>query len=81
MKNVKKETIIRTIISALALLNSVLVMAGKPIVNIGDETIEQGVNIVATVLTTVWVWWKNNSFTQSAIQSDEYLSELKKKGV
>lgn len=81
MKQIKKETIIRTIICGLALINSVLVMMGKPILNIGDETIEQGVSITFTIATTVWGWWKNNSFTQGAIMSDEYLAELRKKGV
>lgn len=79
--NVTRETIIRTVICALALINSVLVMIGKPVINVGDDTIEQGMNIFITMFTTVWAWWKNNSFTQSALKGDEVMKELKSKGV
>lgn len=79
--NVTRETIIRTVICALALVNSVLVMIGKPVINVGDDTIEQGMNIFITMFTTVWAWWKNNSFTQSALKGDEVMKELKSKGV
>lgn len=79
--NVTRETIIRTVICGLALVNSILVMIGKPVINVGDDTIEQGMNIFITMFTTVWAWWKNNSFTQSALKGDEVMKELKSKGV
>lgn len=80
-KNITAETIARTIICTIALINSVLVMMGKPVLNIGDETIEQGLSIAFTLFTTLWGFWKNNSFTQEAIEADEFLDELRKGGL
>ena len=75
--NVTRETIIRTIICAIALVNSLLIIAGHKTINIGDETIEQGVSFLFTLSTTVWGFWKNNSFTKEAIESDSYMHVLK----
>lgn len=79
MENLKieKSTIIRLVIQIVALLNTVFTMQGKPILNLSDESITQGVNIVVTILTWCWGYWKNNSFTQNAIQADVYLKKLK----
>jgi SPP1 family holin len=70
-------TIIRTIILALALFNQVMTASGHPIINISDETITQVVTALATIITAVIAWWKNNSFTSEAIQADEYMHQLK----
>ena len=79
--NVTRETIIRTIICAIALVNSLLIIAGHKTINVGDETVEQGVSFLFTLSTTVWGFWKNNSFTQPALNGDKLMKEMKSKGV
>ena len=74
---VEKSTIVRLVIQIVALLNTVLTMQGKPILNLSDETITQGVNISITILAWAWRYWKNNSFTNEALHADEYLKKLK----
>ncbi len=74
---VSKETIIRTIILAIALLNQVLTAAGKNPLPFSDEEIYEGLTLALTVGSTVWAWWKNNSFTKNAIAADEYKAQLK----
>lgn len=64
-------TIARTICLGLALLNQCLSLAGVSIIPIEDETVNTLVTTMATVLTSVVAWWKNNSFTQSAIKADK----------
>ena len=32
---------------------------------------------IATIITALWAWWRNNSFTQNAIKADGYLKQLK----
>ena len=32
---------------------------------------------VDLVLTAIIAWWKNNSFTQEAIEADKYLDQLR----
>lgn len=74
---IKTETIVRTIIAAIALLNSILIMFGKTPLDLDENIIYVVASGIATIVTTVWAWWKNNSFTQCAIQADEYLSDIR----
>lgn len=75
----KKDTIIRTVLLALALLNQCLVVSGRPIIPIEEETLGQFISLGFTVITAVIAWWKNNSFTAEAIEADEYLEDLRGK--
>ena len=74
---IKTDTIVRTIVAAIALLNSILIMTGKTPLDLDENTIYVAVSGIATIITTVWAWWKNNSFTQCALQADEYLRDIK----
>ena len=76
---VKTETIIRTAVLALALLNQVLVICGKTSLPVKDEELTQVLSLCLTIGASVWSWWKNNSVTANAIKADEYLRELKEK--
>ena len=76
-EGISTGTIIRTIILALALFNQFMTASGHPIINISDETITQVVTALATIITAVIAWWKNNSFTNEAIQADTYMHQLK----
>lgn len=74
---VKTETLIRTVILALATFNGIMEMVGKPILPIPDEAIRMAISSVTEIVAILWAWWKNNSFTQHAIEADEYLYSLK----
>ena len=76
---ISKDTIIRTILAAIALVNSVLIMLGKNPLPFSDEQIYTWLSTIATIGTTIWAWWKNNSFTPKAVEADKYLKELKTK--
>ena len=76
---VKTETIIRTAVLVLALVNQVLTMCGKSPLPIKDEDLTQILSLCFTIGASVWSWWKNNSVTANAIKADEYLRELKEK--
>ena len=76
MNNIKTDTIARTIVLFLALANQVLAIAGKEVFPVTEDQIYQGVSLTATVIMSVWAWWKNNSFTANAIKADEVLVEL-----
>lgn len=77
MKKIKLDTIIRTVCLALALVNQVLVMKGHSLLPITDEQVNELITLVATIVTAVWAWWKNNSFTQAAIVADEFMHDIK----
>lgn len=76
-KKVSTETITRTIILIIALVNIALTTSGKNPLPFADDDIYKGVSIVATLAASAWAWWKNNSFTPVAIKADKYLRELK----
>lgn len=71
------ETIIRTIVLAVALLNQVLTSMGKNPLPFSDDLIYEAVTLAVTIGASAWAWWKNNSFTKNAIAADVYLAELK----
>lgn len=67
---VSAQTVARTIITFLALLNAVLAMTGKVPLDLDENTIYLICTGIAGVATTVWSWWKNNSFTRKAREAD-----------
>ena len=77
---ISKETIVRTIILVVALINQVLTAAGKNPLPFSDEELYTGLTAVFTVAASAWAWWKNNSFTQNAIAADAYKAQLDEEG-
>lgn len=77
MSNVKKETIIRTIVLIVALINQGLTIAGKNPLPFEDDAIVEGLSYLFTAAASLWAWWKNNSFTKHAIEADKVLESLK----
>ena len=75
--NVTAGTIARTIILALALVNQILTATGHGIINISDDDVNTLISTIFTVVSAIAAWWKNNSFTQSALKADEVMREDK----
>lgn len=76
---VKTETIIRTVVLILALVNNCLTMTGHSVLPVTDEQVSELLSLIITIGAALWAWWKNNSFTAAAIQADQVLDELKSK--
>lgn len=74
---ISTETIIRTIVLAIALVNQVLTSMGKNPLPFAEDTIYELVTLLVTIGASAWAWWKNNSFTSAAIKADEYMKEIK----
>ncbi len=77
---IKTDTIVRTILLVIALVNQVLAIMGKQAFPITEDQVYQMVSLVATIVTSVWAWWKNNSFTRAAIEADVVKDRLKGEG-
>ena len=75
--SVTTGTIARTIILALALVNQILTATGHGIINISDDDVNTLISTIFTVVSAIAAWWKNNSFTQSALKADEVMREDK----
>lgn len=74
----KKSTIVRSILLLIVLINMVLKATGKDVINIDESQIYDFVEMLISVGIIVLSWWKNNSFTENAIEADKYLEELRK---
>lgn len=74
----KKETILRTIILFISTINGVFLIIGKNPIPWSEEEIYSMLSAVIQIAVTAWSWWKNNSFTQNAVEADEYLHTLNK---
>ena len=77
MKNVKIGTIVRLIVMILSMVNMLLTVNGKNPLPWSEDEMYIGLSQAAAIITTIWTWWKNNSFTKEAIKADEYLEELR----
>ena len=77
---IKASTIARTVVLFLALANQVMVAFGWSPIELDEESVYTLVSTVVTIVTAVWAWWENNSFTQAAIKADKVLEEEKANG-
>lgn len=78
---VSPDTIARTIVLALALLNQILAIMGKGTIQIAENDVYQVVSLLFTIITSIVAWWWNNSFTKHAIRADKYLDGLRNGGI
>ena len=72
-----KDTMIRTIILVIALINQILICFKINPLPFSNEEIYTALSTIVTAAASVWAWWKNNSITKNAIKADKYLKELK----
>lgn len=76
---VETGTIVRTAVLVFALINQALIISGHTVLPFTDEQFGQAVSTVLTIAASLVSWWKNNSFTQAALEADEKMHELKGK--
>lgn len=78
---VKPDTIIRTVLLIVALINQILTSTGHTIIPVSDEQIAELITLCGTIASSVWAWWKNNSFTGAAIRADNQMRMEKELGL
>lgn len=72
-----RGTIIRTVVLFIVLLNQVILFLGGDALPYSESQIYEAVSVVATVATSLWTWWKNQSFSEAAIEADFFKDMLK----
>lgn len=72
-----RETIIRTAVLFIVLFNQVVVLLGGEALSYNENQIYEAVSVVATIAASLWAWWRNNSFTDEAIEADFFKDMLK----
>ena len=56
-KKVSVETVVRTIVLVVTLLNQVLTMLGKNPLPFAEDELYSMLTAAATVAATLWAWW------------------------
>ena len=77
VKGASVDTIVRTIVMFIALINGTCVITGLSPLNIDENTVYCIVSGIAMVGSSIWAWWKNNSFTAAAKEADAYMKQMK----
>ena len=75
---ISKETIIRSIMLLIGVINTVCVLFGWNPLNIDESTVYDAVSAVYMIVVTAWAWWKNNSFTHAAVSADSVKDTMRK---
>lgn len=73
-----RETVIRTVSLILVLINQVIVLCGRQALPFTEDQMYAGVSAAATVVVSLWTWWKNNSFTAAARSGDRVKNDMKR---
>jgi SPP1 family holin len=68
---------IRLALPLVGIFNMWLISQGMNPLPFTEEEIGQGLVALATVLTMVWAWFKNNNVTKEAQVAQQYLEGLK----
>lgn len=74
---ISKGTIVRTIMLVLALVNMALQHFGIDVIKVDESQVLSLVEILIELAVIIVAFWKNNSFTEKAIQADKFLQTLK----
>ena len=81
LRSVEKTTWVRTAVLFAALVNQALVIFGITKNAVDENSLVSVISYLLTVISSIWSWWKNNSFTEKAQQADGFLnSEPNAKG-
>lgn len=73
---VTKGTVIRTILTAIVLVNVVLKAVGMNQINTDDGSLASGIECLVNLGVIAIGFWKNNSFSNEAKNADFYLQKL-----
>lgn len=77
VKNNKSNAIVRLVVLVILIINQALITFGYEPLPFSDEQIYETVSIVALVLGSLWVWWKNNNVTDVALAGQGEIERLK----
>ena len=74
---ISKWTIVRTILTALVVLNLLLKAIGVDIINVDENAVVGVVEALIEVGCIICSWWYNNSFSDAAKRADAFFKTLK----
>ena len=78
MKNETIKAFIRLLVAAILMLNSILTAKGMNPIPFDESAFSDIALQVATGLSVLWCWWRNNNVTAKAQAAKELTSKIAK---
>ncbi|MGN0693724.1 MAG: phage holin [Lentihominibacter sp.] len=72
------KAIIRLIVTAILLINSILTAKGINPIPFDESAFTEIATHVAALAACIWAWWKNNNVSKQAQEAQIFLDGLKK---
>ena len=80
MKNETIKAFIRLLVAAILAFNTVLTAKGLNPIPFDESVFSDVALQVATGLSVLWLWWKNNNITKKAKKAQRYKKALEEDG-
>lgn len=77
VKDIKASTYVSAVVLIFTMVNYVLNIIGKPVININENEITAWVTAIVGVVGIVYSWYKNQSITHPAQVADDVMKILK----
>lgn len=77
VKDIKPSTYVSAVVLIFTMVNYVLNIMGKPVININENEIAAWVTAIVSVVGIVYSWYKNQSITHPAQVADDVMKILK----
>lgn len=77
VKDIKASTYVSAVVLIFTMVNYVLNIMGKPVININENEIAAWVTAIVGVAGIIYSWYKNQSITKSAQVADDVMQILK----
>ena len=71
------ETKIRTALFFIAWINQIFAFFGAPTLDLDFAQVYGVVSSIIAFAVSIWAWWKNNSFTWSALIGDAAMNSAR----
>lgn len=76
-----KEKIIDSVVVLIVMINTILTMLGWNPIPYSEEEIYIGVSSIATVLSTIYIWWKNNNLKKKVVEAELKAKEMEQRAI
>lgn len=77
VKDIKPSTYVSAVVLIFTMVNYVLNIIGKPVININENEIAAWVTAIVGVVGIIYSWYKNQSITHPAQVADDIMKILK----
>ena len=77
VKDIKPSTYVSAVVLIFTMVNNVLNIMGKPVININENEIAAWVTAIVGVVGIIYSWYKNQSITHPAQVADDIMKILK----